>query len=131
MQTQLETLARTMAPNTTIPYGRELAEAQKAWTLRREQLLPFYTALTTPSLAAELSVVVRLGQTAGVTFDTLQLDWDKLTLQGASPDWDRCDLLEKELAERGYMVQMERVDDLAENSVRFTIQALRKDGTVK
>ncbi len=121
-QERLDALAGALAPGVSIPYGRELAEARKAWEAERPELAPFLEAFA-PSLTVRLAEVVRAGAEAGVTFDALTLRRNGLTGSGAAVAGESCDRLAARLTDLGYTVNLERQDAAGEPALRFTLAA--------
>ncbi|MBI2440951.1 MAG: hypothetical protein HYV35_06215 [Lentisphaerae bacterium] len=122
VKAEIDLVAAELAPGAVIPYGREVAEVQKAWEKRAPLTKPFLEAFA-PSLAARLAEVVRSGQAAAVRFETLSLRRNSLVLTGLAEDWDQCGELEERLKALGYSVKLERQEAVAETAVRFTVNA--------
>ena len=124
IKSEIAAIAGELAPGVTIPYGREIPEVQKAWEQQAPQTVPFLDAFT-PSLAVRLAEVVKAGQASAVRFKTLSLRRNSLILTGVTDDWDQCGQLEQRLKALGYTVKLDRQEAVAEDEVRFTINAER------
>jgi len=122
VKAEIATLAGELAPGAAIPYGRETVEVQKAWEQQALQTAPFPDAFA-PSLAPRLAEVVKAGQASAVRFETLNLRRNSLVLTGVADDWDQCGQLEQRLKALGYAVKLQRQEAIAENEVRFTVNA--------
>jgi hypothetical protein len=120
MRGEVAALAQTLAPGVTIPYGRETAEAQKVLDQRAKGIAPFMETMA-PSLAVRLAEIMRLGQTAGVHYETLTIRRNGLIISGTAVDWNQCDHLEQRLKALGYAVTLERQEAVADTTVRFTV----------
>ncbi len=126
MRAAVAGLARELTGAAAVPYGREAAEAQKALDRQLAQMEPFLR-MALPSPAIELAGIMRAGQAAGVSYQSLTFRRSDLAIKGSARDWDQCDLLQRLLEGLGYTVTLDRQEALAEDSVRFSVQA-RKGG---
>lgn len=122
IKAEITAVAGELAPGVTIPYGREIPEVQKAWEKQALLTAPFLDAFA-PSLAPRLAEVVKAGQASTVRFETLSLRRNSLALTGVAEDWDQCGQLELRLKALGYAVKLQRQEAIAENKVRFTVNA--------
>lgn len=122
IKSEIAAVAGELAPGMTIPYGREIPEVQKTWEKQALLTAPFLDAFA-PSLAPRLAEVVKAGQASAVRFETLSLRRNSLALTGVAEDWDQCGQLEQRLKKLGYTVKLQRQEAIAENEVRFTVNA--------
>jgi len=122
IKAEIAAMAGELAPGVTIPYGREIPEVQKAWEKQALLTAPFMDAFA-PSLAPRLAEVVKAGRASAVRFETLSLRRNSLALTGVAEDWDQCGQLEQRLKALGYAVKLQRQEAIAENEVRFTVNA--------
>ncbi|MDD5678226.1 MAG: hypothetical protein PHW60_09600 [Kiritimatiellae bacterium] len=122
VKAEIAALGAELAPGAAIPYGREIPEVQKAWEKQALLTAPFLDAFA-PLLAPRLAEVVKAGRASAVRLETLNLRRNSLVLTGVADDWDQCGQLEQGLKTLGYTVKLQRQEAIAENEVRFTVNA--------
>ncbi len=119
-------LAAELAPGVTIQYGQEIREAKKIAAQRLERETPFLDTFE-PSLAGTLAELIRAGTAPNMTYETLTLQRQGFTLNGASDDWDQCERLTVRLRELGYAAQLERHEAVGEGQVCFSIKGEKRN----
>lgn len=111
--------AGNLAPDERIPYGQELREAGKAMDRQSELAEPFLNAFT-PSLSARLKDVINSGKECQLTFETLSLRKNNVSISGTAEDWDQCEQFTTHLKKMGYSVTLERQEAVADTLVHFS-----------
>jgi len=104
-----------------VPRGQELMVVDRVLDERAATLEPILEVFR-PSLAEQLRVVLELAARSGITMENLSLKPDRVTLQGAGLDWDRCRALQPSFEQLGYAVTIELNDAGADELVHFTLQ---------
>ena len=125
VQNEIVAVAAQLTGAAHIPYGQEVATAQRTLKQRAAELQPFLDVFR-PSLANELAEVLAAARVCRVTLDTLSHNGKSLILRGATDDWNRCDPFAARLRTLGYAVELSREEAGADELVRFTLKGARR-----
>ena len=125
VQNEIVAVAAQLTGAAHIPYGQEVATAQRTLKQRAAELQPFLDVFR-PSLANELAEVLAAARVCHVTLDTLSHNGKSLILRGATDDWNRCDPFAARLRTLGYAVELSREEAGADELVRFTLKGARR-----
>ncbi len=117
-------LAREVTGLERIPRGFEAQRAREA-AARREAALAPLGRLQAPSLTVRMASWLAGARRLGISFDTLELDGQTVSLRGAAPDWGACDRLAREVERAGYGVKVQRGEAGADERVPFALEGVR------
>jgi hypothetical protein len=117
-QAEIARLAGELAPGRTITYGREVNEVRQVMQKRLNDFAPVLNIFARP-LSARLAEVINAGKEAGVTYARLEINRQKITINGTSEDWNYCERLVDCLKNIGYKVEIERKEAESDGLVRF------------
>ena len=121
MDRAIQGLAVELSGLPSVPAGQEVLVVERALAARPQQKSPFDQALQPPN-GPLLQRILQTCSAAGLDLASYSVRPDTVTLNGTSPDWDRCELLEAALREAGYQTSLKREDAGADERVHFTLQ---------
>jgi len=121
LQTVVAALAAQLAPDARIPYGQEVAEAQRALAERTQAAAPVLEALRS-ELYVRTSALIETILAAGAACQQLQTDNAGFALRGAAADWDHCERLAQRIRALGFTTQIEALPGLDDGRAAFKMQ---------
>lgn len=124
-QREISRLTGELAPGRAITYGREVSEVQPVVQKRLSEFSPVLHIFSQP-LSVRLAGIINAGQEARLAYTRLEINRDKVTINGTAEDWNYGERLAGHLRNIGYKVEIERReaegDDLVHFIVKGTIQ---------
>lgn len=116
-------LARELAPDSVIVYGREVNDVQKVMQKRVNEVAPLLNMFARP-LSIRLAEIINAGKEANLNYTRIELNREKVMINGTAEDWNYCDRLVKYLGQIGYRVEIERREPDEDNLIRFTVRGI-------